>query len=126
MRKVCIYGIFFIFIFSHHYGIIYLYFSVFQLVSTNCFSMEGTRLSARRYFDTAVKKFKKKILVKRILVKKKFWLKKFWLKKKFLVKKFFFKKKIFCKTILVKTKEPYRIWDLFWPPPNGFFFLPKK
>ncbi len=34
-RKVCIYGIFFIFIFFHHYGIIYLYFSVFQLVSVN-------------------------------------------------------------------------------------------
>ena len=25
-----------------------------------------------------------------------------------------------------KLKEPYRIWDLFWTPPNGPFFLPKK
>jgi len=23
-------------------------------------------------------------------------------------------------------KEPYRIWELFWTPPNGPFFLPKK
>jgi hypothetical protein len=29
-----------------HYQIVCLYFSVFQLVSTNCFSMEGSRLSA--------------------------------------------------------------------------------
>ncbi len=103
IRKVCIYGIFFIFIFSHHYGIIYLYFSVFQLVSTNCFSLEGSRLSASRYFDTVVKKFwYKKNLVKKILVKKKIFCKKI-LAEKFLVKKFWLKKKIwFKKKILVK------------------------
>ena len=55
IQKVCIHGIFFIFIFFHHYRIIYLYFSVFQLVSTNCFSIFVSRLGARRLFDTVIK-----------------------------------------------------------------------
>jgi hypothetical protein len=51
-RKVCIYGVFFQYLyFQIHYKIVYLYFSVFQLVSTNCFSMKGSRQSARLIFD---------------------------------------------------------------------------
>jgi len=44
-------------IFPHnHYQIVYIYFSVFQLVSTNCFSVSAV------YFDTVykyIKNFKK-------------------------------------------------------------------
>jgi len=39
-QKVYIYGIFFQYLYFYiHYQIVYLYFSEFQLVSTNCFSM---------------------------------------------------------------------------------------
>jgi hypothetical protein len=30
------------------------------------------------------------------------------------------------KRLIKNIKEPDRIWDLFWTPPNGPFFLPKK
>jgi hypothetical protein len=51
--------------------------------------MKGSRLSARRYFDTVAKNSWKKKKIK-IFVKKN------WIKKKFLSKKIWFEKKNFC------------------------------
>ena len=39
----------------NHYQIVYLYYSVFQIVSTYCFSIFGSRLGANRIFDTVFK-----------------------------------------------------------------------
>jgi len=47
------------FILNNHYQIVYRYFFVFQLVLTNCFSIFGLRLGARRIFDPRLKLWKK-------------------------------------------------------------------
>ncbi len=60
------------FIPHNHYRTVYLYFSVFQLVITHCFSIFGSRLGARRIFDT---------FWENKFCKKKFWKIKLWKKK---------------------------------------------
>ncbi len=57
-RKVCVYGIFFPYLYFYiHYQIVYLYFSVFQLVSTNCFSMNIYLDSSRRNLQNGANNF---------------------------------------------------------------------
>ena len=52
----------------------------------------------------------------------------FNLRNKFSIEYFFVEDKkldLLKKKNFEKIKEPYRIWDLFWTPPNGPFFCQK-